>query len=431
LLRWWDQQSGTPNQRLLEFFRSQLFASLDSPVVIFVDEIDTTLKLPYTDDFFTAIRTMYNHRASEPAFEKITFCLIGVATPNELVKDRRTTTYNVGKTFEVRDFELGRDDLSALTTLLADDPQLAENLLQRVLDWTGGHPYLTLWLCQEVRKNAVASPEDIDGLVREAFTSFSRVQSDPHFQQISRFLGERVTDQLAAYRLYARVLRGRTEPDRAGRTHIELKLSGIVKRNKDGNLVVRNRIYQHIFDRRWVKQSKPQQALRRVQQFAMAATILLMLGGSYFAYDRMVLDPVRQDRVFAEGLVQGYLAAEITEVPRLIEQIVEHRQWTVPLLRDHSQSENPRSRLRANLGLLAADDGTDERIDYLWQRLLIDTSEDGPVIARVLETYAADDPRSLTARIVRSDADGFRTLMPRLAEQPDRANRRSARPSAS
>ena len=35
-------------------------------LVIFVDEIDTTLRLDFTDDFFTAIRFLYQHRAADP-----------------------------------------------------------------------------------------------------------------------------------------------------------------------------------------------------------------------------------------------------------------------------------------------------------------------------------------------------------------------------
>jgi hypothetical protein len=72
------------------------------PVVIFQDEIDSTLKLAFTDDLFTAIRGMYNERTLVPAYERISFCLLGVATPNELIKDRRTTPYNVGCTMKVR-----------------------------------------------------------------------------------------------------------------------------------------------------------------------------------------------------------------------------------------------------------------------------------------------------------------------------------------
>ena len=244
-----------------------------------------------------------------------------------------------------------------MAAFLADDPQVAEKLLQEVLDWTGGHPYLTLWLCHEVQERQIQSPEDVDTLVRESFASFTKVQSDPHFQQITRFLGERVTDQLAAFRLYDRILRGQTERDTAGRTHIELKLSGIVKRDKNGNLAVRNRLYQHVFDQRWVRQSKPQQTLRRVRQFAIAATILLVVGGAWFGYDRLVRDPVRQNQIFAEGLVDGYLVAEIGEVPDFIERMKDYRQWTDPLLQSDLKSDNPKRRLRASLALLAVDSG--------------------------------------------------------------------------
>ena len=83
-------------------------------MVVFLDEIDSTLKLPWTDDLFTALRGMYNERALVPAYERLAFCLIGVAAPNELIKDRRTTPYNVGRTLELRDFDLARDDLTPL-----------------------------------------------------------------------------------------------------------------------------------------------------------------------------------------------------------------------------------------------------------------------------------------------------------------------------
>ena len=83
------------------------------PIVIFLDEIDSTLKHTFTDGLFTAIRGMYNERSLVPEYEQVTFCLVGVATPNELIKDRRTTAYNVGRTLSLRDFDAGRDDLAA------------------------------------------------------------------------------------------------------------------------------------------------------------------------------------------------------------------------------------------------------------------------------------------------------------------------------
>ena len=81
---WWRTSPAiTLNQRLRQFFEQEVLG--DTPVVIFLDEIDSTLKLPYTDDFFVAIRSMYNDRAQDARYEKLAFCLLGVAVPNELI----------------------------------------------------------------------------------------------------------------------------------------------------------------------------------------------------------------------------------------------------------------------------------------------------------------------------------------------------------
>jgi len=63
-----------------------------------LDETDSTLKLPFTDDLFTALRSMSNERAFEDAYQRLTFCLLGVATPNKALsvrqqpEDRQITT---------------------------------------------------------------------------------------------------------------------------------------------------------------------------------------------------------------------------------------------------------------------------------------------------------------------------------------------------
>ncbi len=109
----WAAHAGdTASQRLIAFFRDVVLTEIDGPVAIFLDEIDSTLKLPYTDDLFTALRAIYNERTLVEAWRRLVFCLVGVATPNELVKDRRTTPYNVGRTIWVGDFDPARDDLA-------------------------------------------------------------------------------------------------------------------------------------------------------------------------------------------------------------------------------------------------------------------------------------------------------------------------------
>ncbi|MBN1935993.1 MAG: AAA-like domain-containing protein, partial [Anaerolineae bacterium] len=64
---WWNERvQQVAVQRFADFLRDIVLTEIADPVVIFVDEIDTTLSLPFTDDFFAAIRAAYNARASDP-----------------------------------------------------------------------------------------------------------------------------------------------------------------------------------------------------------------------------------------------------------------------------------------------------------------------------------------------------------------------------
>ena len=213
-----------------------------------------------------------------PAYERLTFCLIGVAWPNELIKDRRTTPYNVGSTLELRDFDLARDDLTPLIDALGANPEQGRRLIERVLYWTGGHPYLTARLCASLREIGAQAPEDVDRRVDDGFRSLERVSGDVHFQQVLRFLETRVANGLATFGLYEKILKGARERDQPAPAHTELKLSGLVKRDEEGCLVVRNRIYERLFDRRWIESTRPRRALRTYRRYAIAAGIALLIG---------------------------------------------------------------------------------------------------------------------------------------------------------
>jgi hypothetical protein len=74
-------------------------------LVLFIDEIDLVRSLPFsTDEFFAAIRAWYNRRGAEPVCHRITFCLLGAASPADLVRDPRVTPFNIGQRIELTDF---------------------------------------------------------------------------------------------------------------------------------------------------------------------------------------------------------------------------------------------------------------------------------------------------------------------------------------
>ena len=54
---WWKKRAELPSlQRLIRFLRDIVLANTAGPVVIFVDEIDSSLGLPFAADFFAGIR---------------------------------------------------------------------------------------------------------------------------------------------------------------------------------------------------------------------------------------------------------------------------------------------------------------------------------------------------------------------------------------
>jgi hypothetical protein len=229
-------------------------ASSGRSIVIFIDEIDAVRSLPFSsDEFFAAIREMYNRRADEPALEALTFCLLGVATPAELIRDPRRTPFHLGRRIELTDFTPA--EAAPLAQGLGRMPPLAGRLLQRILYWTGGHPYLTQRLCEAVAhdRHAIA-PEAVDPLCHQLFLSaHAREQDDNLLFVRERLLrAEHAADLMG---LYARVrnqeeVRDDPEDPLAG----GLRLAGIV-RGASGRLWVRNRIYFQVFDREWVRAS--------------------------------------------------------------------------------------------------------------------------------------------------------------------------------
>jgi CHAT domain-containing protein/Tfp pilus assembly protein PilF len=268
---WWDSlATETKNQRLLRFFREEVAGCIESPIVIFLDEIDITLKLPYTDDLFTALRTMYNERPFVPAYEKVTVCLLGVATPNELIKHSRTTPYNIGRTLLLREFNEVQNDLSPLAQALNSDSDVGRAILHRILYWTNGHPYLTMKLCEELAYSGACEPNDIDAHVDRTFIHLDQLGTDVHFHYIIRFLTTRLSDQISTFRVYERILSGVRERDHPDLTHIQLKLSGLVMRNEEGCLVVSNRLYERLFDARWIARARPKP---RLQWAPMATSV--------------------------------------------------------------------------------------------------------------------------------------------------------------
>ena len=243
----------TWSQGILDFFRVIEKKHPGQRTYIFLDEIDSTLGLNFTDDLFTTIRSIYNLRASSGEFENLVFCLSGVAAPSELIKSSRSTPYNVGHYIELADFGYEKDDLSDYRNVLGGvNSGHGEALLKRVLYWTDGHPYLTAKFCSDLSGGTAKTEADVDAYVDEQFTNLETLADSAHFRSVVLQFERDDPIGHAALKLYRAILKGRSVHDSSGPVPLRLKLTGLVKRDGSGLLIVRNRLYQRIFDVRWI-----------------------------------------------------------------------------------------------------------------------------------------------------------------------------------
>lgn len=268
-LEFWEQYAYLGfSHRFIRYVEHMILADLSGQITIFVDEIDATLSLQFsTDDFFAAIRHLYNARGQNPALYRLGFVLIGVATPNDLIGDPSRTPFNIGGPLNLSDFMLAesaplQQGLPAAT---------ATNLLQRVLYWTEGHPYLTQRLCAALAEEAQPAAPDtispaaqVDAMVTHLFFD-ERTAQDSNLDFVKNMLSERLPQGVNAGDLlsvYRRLLRQPEPDDAQSPIKNHLKLSGVVKRQGE-QLVVRNRLYRRAFSDAWARGNLPSTELRR------------------------------------------------------------------------------------------------------------------------------------------------------------------------
>ncbi|NEP56389.1 MAG: hypothetical protein F6K31_05115 [Symploca sp. SIO2G7] len=252
---WYRQQDWfSPLSRFREFIESVLLAQVKENVVIFIDEIDSLLSLPFpTDDFFALIRACHNTRVDKPIYKRLTFCLLGVATPSDLIRDKKRTPFNIGKGIELTRFTF-EEARGSLTQGLAKKVDNPEQVLSEVLNWTGGQPFLTQKVCQLVIDKAKSSQPDIKQLVQAYVIDNWENQDIPaHLGTIrDRLLAdEKIAGRMLG--LYEEILRNGSISADMSQEKVQLRLSGLVAK-EDEKLVVYNLIYEKIFESKWIKE---------------------------------------------------------------------------------------------------------------------------------------------------------------------------------
>ncbi|MEG4404645.1 AAA-like domain-containing protein [Microcoleus sp. MON2_D5] len=298
-MTWWrERELMPPVQRLGELIEELLLVKISQNLVIFIDEIDSVLSFQEPlDDFFALIRCCYNKRAHNSEYQRITFALLGVATPSDLISDATRTPFNIGLAIELHGFKLQEAlPLAKGFEGKVDNPQ---EVLKEILDWTGGQPFLTQKLCKLIlhhvkslasaslisdstdesqTENFTTNPLLISEIVQSHIIDNWESSDEPvHIKTIRDRLLRSHHHASRLLGLYQKILppcdpppppliRGEKMPalpllkggggiwadDTPEQT--ELRLSGLVVK-RAGKLTVSNRIYAAIFSHDWVEKA--------------------------------------------------------------------------------------------------------------------------------------------------------------------------------
>lgn len=254
-----DRDELSPVQRLHEFIESVLLVRMSENIVIFIDEIDSVLGLNFPiDDFFAAIRACYNKRAQNPEYKRLTFVLLGVATPTELIQDKSRTPFNIGRAIQIEGFKL--PEVQPLAEGLEPGCSRPEVVLEEILNWTNGQPFLTQKLCQLVLAGespigAGMEAERVEQLTRSQIVDNWESQDEPpHLKTLRDRLLRNEQKASRLLGLYQQVLlSGELSADNSPE-QLELQLSGLTLK-RHSKLTVYNPIYALVFNEQWVEQA--------------------------------------------------------------------------------------------------------------------------------------------------------------------------------
>jgi acyl carrier protein len=294
-LNWLAENEGKralPADMLVEFIETVVLKPDNGKLVIYVDEIDSTLGLRYRDTFFNRLRemdAMSRNQVARLRDRRLLFVLAGVATPDDLRSINSNTSYNYSRPVVIQDFSRKQMDVFLPGLQSLSNP---EEILDWVWETTSGHPCLSQILCDQIASEggAYKHKSDVERVVTDLIIN-GQGNITRSLKEVGKLLSEHTAHAIRGVEtpevlgLYRRVRRASPDkldarggppgfdgstplsqiqfsranikgvPDLDGsKTHTYLKLIGAV-RSEYGKLIIRNPVYREYFNEEWIEDS--------------------------------------------------------------------------------------------------------------------------------------------------------------------------------
>ena len=258
---WWRDRRDllTPVHRLSLFIESVLLTEVSGDIVIFIDEIDRVLSQNFSlDDFLALVYGCYQKRQVNSIYERLSFTLLGVASPQDLIRDKSNSPFSLGKKICLSGFKF--EEADRLIRNWSSVSDRSPEILAEILSWTNGQPFLTQKLCQltlaKYDEISLLEPkEQIKNIVERYVINEWESQDEPeHLKTIRDRLCYRNSDiTIRLLGLYRSILQKQIVTVDNSSEQLELRLSGLIV-EAEGRLIVNNPIYASIFNLTWIEQ---------------------------------------------------------------------------------------------------------------------------------------------------------------------------------
>ena len=245
--------------KLAIFIEEIVFKQIKQNLIIFIDEIDTVLDLKFSvDSFFGFWRSLYNKRAYNNSYSRLTIVLIGRTTPHYLIQNPESAPFNIGVGIPLSGFKFQEIQQSYLINGLQNNCESPHIIIKEILKWTNGQPFLTQKICQLIKSSsAQIKPGQeklfMEKLITEKIINNWEFQDEPEHLKIIRdkFIKNKHAPLLVLQN-YRKILQiGEIQATNKWED-LELFLSGIV-RQESGKFKIYNLIYEKVFNLSWVE----------------------------------------------------------------------------------------------------------------------------------------------------------------------------------
>ena len=249
---WWRaNKKKDESERLVEFFWRVVLANTTAPITVFCDGLGATAaEPPFLRELLAAIQSCYARRSAEPDFKRLSVVLVGSTSRRALAGSDRSSPWAAAEVIELDDFS--EAESYTLASGFGGEPEVAQALMDRVIVWTGGHPYLTQKVARSVIRKG-GKLEDVERVVREQLLAPGAAESDPLLSHLRAWLTAKAPGARRAAKLLRRLARGgRVTAPADLAVQERLQLSGVVAIDSHRRLAFRNRIFRELVGQ-WVK----------------------------------------------------------------------------------------------------------------------------------------------------------------------------------